>query len=136
MYVFGGKTKNHNYSYLADVEIYNTEDHTWTAPLLNTHSTLPLRKNHVADLIGHQMIVHGGISENNEYLGDTYLLSLSPTTKWYTCHISDEVPGPVLAGHSCCLVLPHDIKYNPRLNIYKYPDVGIGRNNSRVQIYI
>jgi len=32
-------------------------------------------------------------------------------------------------GHSSCLVLPADYKYNPRLNIYRYPEIGFGRLN-------
>lgn len=109
----------------------------WSSPIVYTKNTLQLRRNHVAELVGHQMLVHGGLSDNNEYLNDTYLLSFSPT-KWTVCQISDEVQGPALMGHACALVLPYDIKYNPRFSIYKYPDLGIGRagNNKVKSIYL
>lgn len=134
LYVFGGKTKNHNYYFLADLDVYNLENDSWTSPILYTKNTLELRKNHIAEQIGNFMILHGGVSENGEVLGDTNILSFSPL-KWQTCSISDETPGPNLQGHACCLVLPHDLKYNPKMNIYKYPDIGIGRQGgNRVQI--
>ncbi len=41
-----------NYSYILDLEIYNLEDKTWAAPTLYTKSTLKLRRNHVAVLVG------------------------------------------------------------------------------------
>lgn len=128
-YVFGGKSKNNNYPYLADLEIFNQEDHLWSSPILNTSTSLKLRKNHVAELIGHIMIIHGGMTDNNECLNDTHILSFQPL-KWVHCNISEETPGPALAGHACALVMPSDIKYNPRFNIYKFPDLGIGKFNS------
>ena len=132
LYVFGGKTKLPTYSLMCDLDIFNLEDKTWLSPILYTKSTLQLRRNHVADLIGQQMIVHGGINENNEYLNDTYLLTMQPM-KWTHCSINEETPGPALAGHACCLVLPSDLKYNPRMTIYKFPDLGVGRaQNVRV----
>ena len=134
LFIFGGKTKNHNYYFLADLDIYNIETDSWTSPILYTKNTLDLRINHIADQIGGHMIVHGGISENGVILSDTCILSFSPL-KWQQCTISEEHLGPALEGHSSCLVLPHELKFNPKLNIYKYPDVNIGRQGgSRVKI--
>jgi hypothetical protein len=117
---------------MCDLEIFNLEEKTWFSPILYTKNTLQLRRNHVADLVGHQMIVHGGINENNEYLNDVCLFTFSPM-KWQMCSISEDSPGPMVAGHACALVLPSDLKYNPRLNIYKFPDIGVARlQNTRV----
>jgi hypothetical protein len=124
--VFGGKAKNNNYTYIADLEYFNMEDKTWITPIINTANILKLRKNHVAEIIGRQMIVHGGHTELNEFLGDTHLLNLSPL-KWITCLISEQHPGPVLSGHGACLVIPADVRYSSKFNIYKFPDMGIGR---------
>lgn len=132
LYAFGGKSKTHNYTFLADLDVFNLEDHSWSSPLLYTKNFLALRKNHVGDLIGHHMIIHGGINENGEYLNDTFLLNFTPA-KWYACSINDEVNAPTLAGHACTLVLPSEIKFNPRTSIYKFPDVAIGRAGTNVQ---
>jgi hypothetical protein len=124
--VFGGKAKNNNYTYNADLEYFNMDEKTWITPIINTANMLKLRKNHVAEIIGRQMVVHGGQTEQNEFLGDTHLLNLSPL-KWITCSISDQHPGPVLSGHGACLVIPADVRYSSKFNIYKFPDMGIGR---------
>lgn len=54
LYVFGGRTKINNYFYIPDLDIYNLEDKTWDQPSLYTKSTLKLRRNHVALLVGKQ----------------------------------------------------------------------------------
>jgi hypothetical protein len=68
------------------------------------------------------MLVHGGQSEEDKYLNDTYLLSLTTPLKWSKCNISPTTEGPTLAFHSCCLALPNDIITNNKFNIYKFPD--------------
>jgi hypothetical protein len=128
LYVFGGKSKSNNYSYIPDLEYFNTDDHLWISPNMNTHLQLKLRKNHVADLIGRQMIIHGGHTEQSEFLSDTHLLNFNPL-KWVNCNISEQTPGPTLSGHSACLVIPSDIKLNTKFTIYKFPETGINRVN-------
>ena len=72
------------------------------------------------------MFVHGGISEDDEYLDDCHLLNFSPL-KWNSCIINVDSICPSLARHSACLVLPSEQMFNPKLSIYKLPEVGIGR---------
>ena len=67
------------------------------------------------------MIVHGGINENGDYLNDTYIMSFSPL-KWTQCMISESTSGPYLAGHAACLVLPSEIKFSSKLQIYRFPE--------------
>jgi len=86
-------------------------------------------------LIGHQIIVHGGMTEDNQILGDCHILSLTPY-KWVAATISDITPTPALAGHACSLVVPAEFRYNARMNIYKYPDVGFGKLASNKVIEI
>jgi len=66
------------------------------------------------------------MSEDNQILGDCHILSLSPY-KWNYATISDLIPTPALAGHACALVVPAEFRYNARMNIYKYPEVGFGK---------
>jgi len=37
---------------MQDLEIFNLDEKTWSNPIVYTKSTLQLRKNHVAELIG------------------------------------------------------------------------------------
>jgi hypothetical protein len=67
------------------------------------------------------MLIHGGISEDEEYLSDIQVLSFYPL-KWLACQVSLEIDPPKLALHACCLVLPNDQMLNVKLNIYKLPD--------------
>ena len=120
--IFGGKYLT--LSLLGDVDVYNIETKTWFTPSLSTYSKLKLRRNHIACLVGNQMFVHGGIDEDGTFLNDCYLLNLNPL-KWVLCQINEETPSPVLAYHKCCLVLPEEIKINPKMNIYRYPDMGV-----------
>lgn len=56
LYVFGGRTKIQNYSFILDLEVYNLEDKGWAAPTIYTKSTLKLRRNHVAVLVGKKFV--------------------------------------------------------------------------------
>jgi hypothetical protein len=128
-YVFGGKIKSNNYHYLADLEIYDLNDNSWIISNFNSKNNLELRRNHIADLIGQQMIIHGGLSEDNVTLSDTYLLNLFPL-KWCSVNISEFTPPPALTSHSSAVVLPADIRYNVRTSIYKFPENSFGKLTS------
>ena len=130
-YVFGGRSKQQNYSYLSDLEVYNLDDKTWSTPLIVSKNILQLRRNHIAKVIGHQMFIHGGINENGEYLNDSFLFTFYPQ-RWNQCIITDPANAPYLTGHAACLVLPTEIKYNSKMNIYKLPELGYGKSSSKV----
>ena len=102
----------------------------------NTIIYLKLRRNHIACLVGQQMLVHGGIDEEGEYLDDTFLLSLGNTYKWSKGKFSNfnkRHRFPKLAYHSCCLVIPSELQKHPKFNIYKFPEIPIGSINSRIR---
>jgi len=122
------------YQYLADIDIFDLNEKNWTQPNFNSKSFLPLRKNHIAELVGHQMIIHGGMSEDNQVLGDCHILTLNPF-KWNFATISDLTPTPALSGHACALVIPAEIRYNARMNIYKFPEIGFGKLASNKVLY-
>lgn len=126
LYVFGGKCKSNNYHYLADLEIFDLTESQWFTPNFNSKTVLELRRNHVAALVGNQMIVHGGFNEENKVLNDAHILSMSPL-KWTPLNISEFTPGPYLSGHASAVVLPMDIRYSARTSIYKFPENGFGK---------
>jgi len=71
--------------------------------------------------IGQQMFIHGGVSDENEVLGDSFLFSLT-NHKWYACSIDEECTIPKLCNHKSALVLPSEQKYNSKMTIYKLND--------------
>ena len=137
--IFGGRLL-HNTA-LADIEIYNMDNHEWEMREINTSIYCKLRRNHVAALVGQQMFIHGGIDENGEYLDDSHLLNLY-NYKWIKPKIikfGKNNNPPRLAYHSCCLVVPSEISKNPRFNIYRFPEFAVNSFNSRIRekgIYI
>ena len=124
--VYGGKIKSITYHLMGDLDIYDLNENTWSTPGFSSKNFLAPRRNHIAELIGHQIFIHGGLSEDNEVLGDCHVLSLNPY-KWITAAINELTPSPHLTGHASTLVVPSDLKYNARMNIYKYPEVGFGK---------
>lgn len=126
IYIFGGKCKSNNYHYIADLDIFDLTDSQWLTPNFSSKASLELRRNHVADLIGNQMIIHGGFNEENKILSDAHVLSLSPL-KWTTLNISEFTPGPALSGHASAVVLPMEIRYNNKTSLYKFPENLFGK---------
>ena len=138
LYIFGGK--NFKGTTFADIEIFNLDKKCWIFPRLESSIRIPLRRNHVACGVGNAMFVHGGISEENKYLDDQYILSYKPL-RWNDLDISSKIKVPSLAHHSCCLVIPELIKFNSKFNIYNIPELGgrIGITNNNIKeigIYI
>lgn len=153
LYIFGGKSQQDLYSYLADVEIFDLDFNKLSAPVLYTKSIVKLRKSHIAVVVGNHILIHGGLSEENEYLSDSCILGLSPI-KWHNCNVSklneaaevkdtlllspetSSIPchPPVLAYHSACLVMQSEVRKHPKLNLYKYPDIAYSRKlQSRIK---
>ena len=134
---FGGKTKYLNLSYLCGLEIYSLTENTFTSPIIGKLGP-EMRRNHVAELLGNQMFIHGGRNESNEILNDSYLLSIN-TLKWNHCIINKYIPLPKLYAHASCVVIPHIILFHPRFSIYSYPILDPGKVSNLIKekgIYI
>jgi len=54
------------------------------------------------------------------------MMNTSPI-KFSPCIVN--FPGPTLAYHSACVVLPSDIAHHPRINIYKFGEEKVGRRS-------
>lgn len=129
IYLYGGKIKvNNNFSYLADLDIFNLgilcnykEDKHWIPSYIPTKNYLKPRRNHIAELIGNQIFIHGGFDEDSNVLSDSNLLNLTPNLKWMKVSTSSKTNPPALAGHTSCLVVAGDIKSNIKFNIYQFP---------------
>ena len=136
IYLFGGRTKYGNSFVSPGLEIFSLNDRNYINHDSEGGIIPEPRKNHIAELVGNQMLIHGGINENNQVVGDCYYLNLTQL-KWGACPIIRTTPSPRLYGHSSVLVLPKEYYASNKLSIFNYPDVEFA--NSRIKekgIYI
>lgn len=130
IYLIGGKIKlNNDLSLMAEIDIFNLgkiklniEDKHWTSPLLISKNYLKLRRNHIAELVNNQVFVHGGFDEDDNIISDSHLLTLMPNIKWSKVSLLSKTITPALAGHTSCLVIPSDLKSNPKFSVYSTPN--------------
>ena len=137
IYFFGGKIKYQKNSMTCGLEVFSFTDNQFTSPSPGKLVPEP-RRNHIAELLGNQMFIFGGITNSNEVLNDCFLLNFNPL-KWYTCVISKYTPGPRLYGHTSCVVIPQFMLKNHKFTIYSYPNIEPGKANSLIRekgIYI
>lgn len=90
--VFGGSSRYLDFFYMTDLEVFDLNIKKWIVPNSFTKNVLKLRKNHIAEVVGSYMIIHGGIHEDGdkrEILNDAYILNLS-NFKWNTLSIKTD----------------------------------------------
>ena len=138
IFLFGGRTKYGGSFVSPGLEIFSLNDKCFLNHEPEGGIMPEPRKNHIAELIGNQMLIHGGISENNQVLGDCFFLNLSLSQlKWGACPINKNTQGPRLYGHTSALVLPKEFYASNKLSIFNYPEVEF--TNTRIKekgIYI
>ena len=121
LYIYGGKTKYSNASIINGLDIFSFNNNTF----LNNNNVggerPENRRNHIALLVGAQMLIHGGINDNGKILNDTHILSITQL-KWYNCIIEKINHWPKLCGHACSLVIPLSYLINPKFSIYSFPE--------------
>ena len=138
IYLFGGRTKYGNSFVSPGLEIFSLNDKCYINHDPEGGIIPEPRKNHIAELVGNQMLIHGGIRENNQVLGDCCYLNLSLNQlKWGVCPIIRSTQSPRLYGHTSALILPKEYYASNKLSIFNYPEVEFA--NSRIKekgIYI
>ena len=120
LYIFGGKTKYLNTSYMNGLDIFSFSEKKILSNSIYGEKP-ENRKSHIAVFVGAQMLIHGGINEEGKILDDCYLFNMHSLT-WNKCIINKICQHPKLWGHSSCLVIPGQILYNPKFNIYSFPE--------------
>ena len=120
LYIFGGKTKYLNTSYMNNLDIFSFVERKIINCQINGEKP-ENRKSHIAVFIGPQMLIHGGINADGKILDDSYLFNMHTLT-WNKCIINKICEHPKLWGHACCLVIPGQILYNPKFSIYSFPE--------------
>ena len=137
IYFFGGKTKYQKLSLTLGLEVFSLSDNLFSNPYAGKLNPEP-RRNHIAELLGGQMLIYGGITNSNEILNDCYLLNLNPL-KWVPATINRFTPGPKVYGHSSSVVIPNEILNSHKFSIYLYPELEPGKVNNLIKekgIYI
>ena len=136
IFLFGGRTKYGGGFVSPGLEIFSLTENSFTNQDPEGNIFPEPRKNHIAELIGAQMLIHGGLNETNEILNDCYYLNLNQL-KWGACSINRTTPSPKLYGHTSCLVLPKEYYQSHKLNIFSYPEMEIGNNRLKEKgIYV
>jgi hypothetical protein len=107
LYIFGGLTKYLNTYYMNNLDIFSFTE----KKIINNqiYGEKPEnRKSHIAVFVGAQMLIHGGITDEERILDDSYLFNMHTST-WNKCLINKICDKPKLWGHACCLVIPGQI---------------------------
>ena len=131
IYFFGGKTKYQRNSISCGLEVFSIADGYFTNPSAGKINP-EARRNHIAELVGNQIFIFGGINNSNDILNDCFLLNLN-SLKWEPCSINRFTPAPKVYGHSSCLVIPREILKNHRFSIYSYPTLEPGKVNNLIK---
>lgn len=136
IYVYGGRTKYDKLSNLimgdntnafCGMEYYDIKLNKWFRPLIGDETGYPpLRRNHIGEILGNQLIIHGGIDEYGDILNDVFFINInnieSNKERWTSLMISSIIPGPYVYGHSSALVLENEIIKSSKTNVYYFPD--------------
>ena len=137
IYFFGGTLKIEKSSLLTSLEIFSFHDKSFVVS--ESKGGPCKRKNHIAELIGNTMLIHGGLDEEDQILDDCFILNLL-TLKWFIPVINLNTPHPKVYGHSSCLVIPNSVITNSAFSVYKIPDVEYvskkGKKNIQKGLYI
>jgi hypothetical protein len=137
IYLYGGRTKydqfpetkigEKTYGFLG-IEYYDLKTKEFGKPVMSYRIQPVLRRNHIAELIGNDLVIMGGINENNDILNDVYSLNLNFPNgikeRWKEVDIvnTTNVETPFLFGHASALAVQGAVAKCSKFSLYKYPD--------------
>ena len=137
IYLYGGVAKydqNINSEFLSKsylycgIEYYDLKTKEFNKPVMSYRIQPEHRRNHIAELIGNDLVIMGGINDNNEILNDVHSLNLSFPNgikeRWKEVDIAQtsEVDTPYLFGHASALAVQGSVSRSTKFSLYKYPD--------------
>lgn len=125
-YIIGGRTKYVNSSIFSDFDFFDITNKKFIEKTYIARDRWQFRYGHISVLINNQVLVHGGVDENQNVLSNSFVLSLSPL-KMHTPRLHPDYPAPALYDHCAALAIPKDTLINPRMNMYNTPEVQFGK---------
>ena len=137
IYLYGGRTKYDQYpeeGFMAkqyvfcNIEYFDLKTKEFNKPVMSYRIQPEYRRNHIAELIGTDLVIMGGINENNEILNDVHCLNLNFPNgikeRWKEVDIANtgDVETPFLFGHASALAVQGAVSKCSKFSLYKYPD--------------
>ena len=137
IYIYGGRTKYEQFpetklgekTYgFCGIEYYDFRTKEFGKPVMSYRMQPDHRRNHIAELIGSDLVIMGGINENNDILNDVYSLNLNFPNgikeRWKEVDIVNtmNVETPFLFGHASALAVQGAVAKCNKFSLYKYPD--------------
>ena len=136
IFVYGGRSKydkllnliiGDNSNSFCGMEYYDIKLNKWFKPSIGDEIGYPpLRRNHIGEVLGNQLIIMGGIDEYGDILNDVFYINIhnidSNKERWNELIISSRTPGPYIYGHSSSLVIEKDIIKNSKSNVYFFSE--------------
>ena len=136
IFVYGGRSKYDKLSNLIigdnsnafyGMEYYDIKANKWFRPSIGDEIGYPpLRRNHIGEVLGNQLIIQGGIDEYGDILNDVFYINLnnvdSNKERWTELIISSKISGPYVYGHSSSLVIEKEVIKNSKSNVYYYSE--------------
>ena len=137
IYIYGGRTKYDQFpetkfgekAYgFCGIEYYDFKTKEFGKPVMSYRNQPDNRRNHISELIGSDLVIMGGINENNDILNDVYSLNLNFPNgikeRWKEVDIvnTSNVETPFLFGHASALAVQGAVAKCSKFSLYKYPD--------------
>ena len=130
LYIFGGNViggsliRNRE----ENITIYDIKKEIYYYPKCHNYKIVQWRRNHIGIGIGNNILIHGGINDEGEFLDDLLLFECLKF-KWIKLSYKSLIKIPKIAFHTGVLVIKNqDIIFHNDLNIYKFPEGSISKN--------
>ena len=83
--------------------------------------------NHISHLVGSQIIIQGGVDEDNKVLNHCFIMNLNPFKLVY-CSIDINYQPPYLHGHCDAMGILSNMLNNLQMTVYKMPEMSFGKS--------
>ena len=124
--IYGGSTPAFYNKPREDILFFSMRTKRFIEEKAVNRNEVPKRRNHIAIATSCYMMVHGGIDEFDNYLGDEHLLDLQSLI-WYPLESRGTRPGQ-LAYHTVELVAAPDKLNHINYHFYRTPDLPVNKN--------
>ena len=112
---------------LSDLDFYDVSKYHFVDKSFICRDRWQFRYNHISHLVGSQIIVHGGLDEENKILNHCFIMNLNPFKLVY-CSVDINHQPPYLHGHCGAMAIPSDTLNNQRMTVYKMPEMPFGKS--------